>query len=190
MRFIVLEGLDGSGTTTQLTRLVAHLDAVKTAEPTDGPVGRIARASLRDEPGAPALEALPWLFAADRADHLSRVVEPHLAQGRTVVSDRYVPSSLAYQSLTLPLDDVYALNASFRVPDLLLFVEVDVDTALSRIASRAGQAEIYDNHERLTQVHDAYERVLTFLEVRGWPVVRIDGRPSPDQVWRAIEAAL
>lgn len=190
MRFVVLEGLDGSGTTTQLGRLVDHLDAVRTAEPTDGPVGRIARSSLRAEPGAPAMDALPWLFAADRADHLSRVVEPALAQGRTVVSDRYVPSSLAYQSLTLPLEDVWALNASFRVPDLLLFVEVDVDTALARIASRAGQTEIYDTRERLTQVADAYDRVLTFLEVRGWPVVRIDGRPDPDTVWASIREAL
>lgn len=190
MKFFVLEGLDGAGTTTQLERLVAHLDAVRTAEPTDGPVGRIARSSLRADPGAPAMEALPWLFAADRADHLTREVLPSLAAGRNVVCDRYVASSLAYQSLTAPLEDIWALNASFRVPDLLIFVEVDVDTALSRIQGRAGQAEIYDSRERLSVVAAAYDRVLEFLENEGWPVRRVDGRPSPDQVWAQIEALL
>ncbi len=194
-RFIVLEGLDGSGTTTQADLLTAHLAArdvpvVRTNEPTSGPIGRIARQTLGAEPDAPAVDVLPWLFAADRADHLSRTIRPALARGHTVISDRYLPSSLAYQSLTLPLEDVWALNRSFAVPDALLYVHVDVDTALSRIDARAGKKEIYDSQERLTAVHAAYERVMSFLEDQGWPLTRIDGSQSIDAVTDALVAAL
>jgi dTMP kinase len=194
-RFLVLEGLDGSGTSTQAERLLAHLIArdvpvVRTNEPTGGPIGRIARQTLGAEPGAPAIEVLPWLFAADRADHLARTVRPALASGQTVISDRYLPSSLAYQSLTLPLEDVWALNQRFDVPDALLYVAIDVETALSRIDTRAGKREIYDSRERLTAVHAAYETVMAFLVDQGWPVTRIDGSQSIEAVTADLIAAL
>ena len=74
-RFFVLEGLDGAGTTTQAARLAAHLrehgrEVIETHEPTDGPVGRLIRQALRGEEGAVDRQTLPWMFAADRADHL------------------------------------------------------------------------------------------------------------------------
>lgn len=189
-RFIVLEGLDGAGTTTQCDRLEEQLGALRTAEPTAGPVGRIARQTLGAEPGAPALEVLPWLFAADRADHLHRTVLPALAKNRTVVSDRYVPSSLAYQSLTLPLADVWALNRSFRVPDVVFYVDVPADVAMARIEQRSGRREIYDSQEKLAAIRAAYERVMAFLLDEGWPIERIDGRPGVDEVTKAIRAKL
>jgi len=189
-RFIVLEGLDGAGTTTQADILVRESGALQTCEPTSGPLGRIARESLGAKPGAPAMEVLPWLFAADRADHLYRTVLPALSEGKVVVSDRYVPSSLAYQSLTLPLAEVWSLNRSFRVPDVVLYVDIPVETALSRIDARDGEAEIYDTPARLTRVRDAYERVMAFLLDEGWPIVRIDGRPPIEDVAAAIRAAL
>lgn len=191
-RFIVLEGLDGAGTTTQATRLVAGMPAetLSTNEPTSGPIGRIARQSLRAEPGAPPMAALPWLFAADRADHLFRTVVPTLEAGHDVISDRYLPSSLAYQSLTLPLADVWELNRRFRVPDVVLFVEVDVQTALARIHARNETAEIYDTEERLTAVHAAYATVMTFLGEQGWPIATIDGTAPIDDVAAQIQRAL
>lgn len=190
-RFLVFEGLDGAGTTTQSRRLVARLPgALATNEPTDGLVGQIARRSLRGDPDAPPMAALPWLFAADRADHQHRRVLPALEAGRDVVCDRYVPSSLAYQSLTLPLDEVWALNASFRVPDLVLWVRVPVDVALDRIAARGEAREIYEHRERLVAVDAAYTRVFAFLEARGWPVVELDGMQSPDAVEAHVQAAL
>lgn len=189
-RFIVLEGLDGAGTTTQCDRLVEKLGALRTCEPTDGPIGRIARQTLGAQPGAPPVDVLPWLFAADRADHLHRTVLPALSANRTVVSDRYVPSSLAYQSLTLPLGEVWALNRSFRVPDIVLYVEIPVKTALSRIDARGSTREIYDDEDRLDRICSAYERVMAFLEEEGWPIVRIDGRPPIAEVAAQIDAAL
>ncbi len=118
-RFIVLEGLDGAGTTTQAALLAEWLGArgevVQTREPTAGPIGRLIRSSLRAEPDSPAETSLPWLFAADRAEHLTRVIEPALARGAWVISDRYYHSSLAYQSLVQPLERLLALNP-FRAP--------------------------------------------------------------------------
>jgi dTMP kinase len=102
VRFIALEGIDGSGTTTQKARLAAALrdrglDVLETFEPSEGPLGTMARGMLRgDDPAAPDLLAL--VFAADRLEHLSRCIEPALAAGRTVICDRYVLSSLVYQS--------------------------------------------------------------------------------------------
>jgi dTMP kinase len=193
-RFVVIEGLDGAGTTTQAARLCDHLRArgvavTATREPTGGPVGRLIRTTLRDEPGAPDLRALPWLFAADRADHLYRTIEPALARGEWVVSDRYFHSSLAYQSLTLPLARVVELNADFRTPDLTIFLDVPVDRCLARIADRP-EREIYEEAGRLTAIAASYHRVIELLRDRGQPIVTLDGTRSIEEVERAIQAAL
>ncbi|MCO4747876.1 MAG: dTMP kinase [Proteobacteria bacterium] len=192
--FLVLEGLDGAGTTTQTERLCAALrdrggEVLETREPTDGPVGRIIREVLRGDDRAPTVETLPWLFAADRADHLTRKVEPALKRGSYVVSDRYYHSSLAYQSLTLPLEQVAALNA-FRSPHLTFFVDVPVEECLRRITKRGGELEIYERKDKLERIAAAYERVLALVEQRGETVIRIDGTQSPAQVHKAILAAV
>ena len=193
--FIVIEGLDGAGTTTQVQRLVYALQedgaaARSTREPTGGPIGRVIRHTLGGHEDAPSVHSLPWMFAADRSDHLTRTVEPALEAGTIVVSDRYVPSSLAYQSLTLPLEDVLALNARFRVPDLLVFVRAPVATCLARIRARSDSREIYEDDEPLNAVSDAYDRVLERLSQRGDRIVEVDGTQSVDDVATAIEDAV
>lgn len=192
--FLVLEGLDGAGTTTQTTRLVRALterggEVVQTCEPTDGPVGRIIRDVLRGDQRAPTVETLPWLFAADRADHLSRRVEPALKRGAYVVSDRYYHSSLAYQSLTLPLDQVAALNA-FRSPHITFFIDVPVDVCLERISKRGGELEIYEKRDKLERIAEAYEKVMTLVRSRGETVIRIDGTQSAKDVHADILAVV
>lgn len=194
-RFIVIEGLDGAGTTTQVAALAQHLRSHghvvhETHEPTDGPVGRLIRASLRGAEGSVVEQALPWMFAADRADHLSRTVDPALHAGTWVVSDRYLHSSLAYQSLVLPLDDVYDLNRTFRVPDLTVFVDVDVEVCLARIEARGGVREIFERRDRLVAIRDAYEQVLDKLYGRGDPIVRVDGDAEIATVTARIVAAV
>ena len=131
------------------------------------------------------MESLPWLFAADRSDHLFRTVEPALARGATVVSDRYYHSSLAYQSLTMPLEQVAALNR-FRAPDLTVFLDVPVDVCLERIGRRGGPREIYERRDRLQRIAEAYEAVLDLVMARGEHVVRLDGTRSPEAVHNAI----
>jgi len=191
--FIVIEGLDGAGTTTQLARLTDRLTAagrrvLATHEPTDGPIGRLIRQTLRGEPGAVDPACLPWMFAADRADHLSRRIEPTLRAGGVVLTDRYLHSSLAYQSLDLPLADVFALNRHFRVPDLTIIVDVPVAECLRRIDARGAARELFEEQDRLERIAAAYQAVIALLRDRGDPIVRVDGAQPVDQVQAAIWA--
>ncbi|HSP20611.1 MAG TPA: dTMP kinase [Myxococcaceae bacterium] len=185
-RFIVLEGIDGSGTTTQAARLVASLrDAghpvVGTREPSDGPMGLLLRQALTRRLVGVSDRVLALLFAADRLDHLASVVEPALAAGKVVVSDRYVLSSLAYQGMRLPLAWVEALNAAARPADLTLFLEVDVRTASRRRQARGGPVELFDADPVQRAVARAYGRVVR-KHARAQRVVRLDGADTPDAV--------
>ncbi len=193
--FIVVEGLDGAGTTTQVDRLVAKLRAhgrevMATREPTGRSVGRLVRRVLSGDPDFPSARVLPWLFAADRADHLDAMIEPALAAGVIVVSDRYYHSSLAYQSLVQPLAQVHALNATFRAPDLTVFVRVPPEVALARIEARGGDREIFEQLDQLKRIDEAYGRVITLLRGLGQHIVEIDGTPDPDSVARQILEAV
>lgn len=197
--FIVLEGLDGAGTTTQLARLAEGLEAHghvvhRTREPSDGPVGRLIRRTLAHDPSAPAPATLPWMYAADRADHLAREIEPALARGEVVISDRYLHSSLAYQSLQQPLDEVAALNASFRVPDLTVFVEVPVSVSLARIEARlareGGEPELFEERAKLEAIRDAYHRVIERLCARGDRIHVVDGAGDINEVEAGIRASV
>lgn len=193
--FLVLEGLDGAGTTTQLRLLTDHLQrrghrVLATHEPTDRPIGQLIRRVLRAEPGAPSPRCLPWLFAADRADHLEGRIEPALRAGTWVLSDRYVPSSLAYQSLAMDFDEVYSFNQSFRVPDLTLFLAVPVHVALERILQRDAPREIFEVEDRLQAVAERYDQVLQRLKDRGDPWAVLDGTLPVDEVHRQVVAAV
>jgi len=189
-RFVVLEGIDGSGTTTQAARLAASLQAaghavVSTREPSDGPLGVVLRQALTRRLVGLSDRVLALLFAADRLDHLASVVEPALAEGKVVVSDRYVLSSLAYQGMRLPLSWVETLNAAARPADLTLYLEVDPRTAARRRQGRGGAAELFDADEVQRAVARAYGRVVR-KHARAQRVVRVDGRAAPDEVAREI----
>lgn len=197
--FLVIEGLDGAGTTTQAGQLAQALRArglrtTETHEPTERPIGRTLRQALRreltlpdGEPLDPATMAL--LFAADRIDHLRATVEPALRRGEVVISDRYVHSSLAYQSDELPIRWVDAINARARKADLVLWLEVPVEVCLERLARRGGVPDIYERKDVLERVAQRYEEALRLRPER---VVRIDGTASLDGVTselvRAIDA--
>ena len=150
----------------------------ETAEPSDGPIGRMIRQVLREEQmGADGTRmnarSIAALFAADRADHLASEIEPALARGEDVICDRYVHSSLAYQGVETDLDWVASLNSVMPPPDLILFVEVPVEVASQRRAKRAEDAEIYEADPFLAKVADAY-RVAQRIRPAD-PVVTIDG---------------
>ena len=203
-RFIVLEGIDGSGTTTQSARLARRFEesgrsVCLTAEPSTGPVGqflrRVLRREITDATGAP--HSLPWsamalLFAADRLDHVETVVRPALARGSVVVSDRYVLSSLAYQSLTSPggaasLPWITEINSRALRPDLTVVVDVDPDVAAARRASRSGPAELFEVAELQRRLAGAYARAAELLP--GQAVVHVaDGTPDEvhDRIWMAV----
>jgi len=193
-RFIVFEGIDGAGTTTQTGRLATRLLAADrrvwlTSEPTERPVGLLARRILSGE-FAVAPEAVAHVFAADRADHLyspGGIVE-RLADGEIVVCDRYKYSSLAYQTIDVPGDLVESLNAGFDDPELVIFLDLPVHVGEERLATRS-QRDIYERLDFQEKVRERYLRVLANA-CAGVRVVTLDGTLPPDilaeKIWEAV----
>ncbi|UCE87272.1 MAG: dTMP kinase [Deltaproteobacteria bacterium] len=188
---VVLEGLDGSGKSTQAAALVQVLlaaghDVVATREPTDGPYGRRIRAMAASHERVPADELLHW-FQADRREHVARVIAPALAAARVVVSDRYYLSSVAYQG-ALGLDPAEILRqseAEFPQPDLALLLEIPPSAGLERARSRPDPDEpAFEQREFLERVADIYHRLdRPYL-------VRIDARGGEAEVHAAVVTAL
>lgn len=195
-RFIVLEGIDGSGTTTQLDRVAGALTARgrrvhATREPSTGPIGRLLREillgghRLPDGAGVDGL-AMALLFAADRRDHLAREVEPALASGADVISDRYLLSSLAYQAQEADRAWVAGLGRDLRVPDLTLLLDVPVPVAAARRRAAGRPDERYDADDIQLRVASRY-RELVAVTPR---TVTVDASGSIDDVTTAILTAL
>lgn len=181
---IALEGIDGSGTTTQRDLLGTYLrskgyDILLTAEPSTGEIGQMIRRILRKQ--APMTEpALALLFAADRLDHLNREIEPALERDTLVLSDRYLLSSLAYQSLDLPMEWVQEINALARVPDATFFLRVSPATAATRRAQRDIPDERFETRELQERIARAYEEALK--QPAAGEVRTIDGKGGIEAV--------
>lgn len=190
--FIVLEGIDGSGTTTQLDRVTAALRArgrrvVATREPSTGPIGLLLREILSGKhanPDGTTLDgrAMALLFAADRRDHLTREIEPALAAGFDVISDRYVLSSLAYQAIEADRMWVERLAEGVRAPDLTVLLDVDIGVAAQRRLKAGRPVERYDADGTLARVAAHYRKLATVVA----SVVSLDGSAPIDDVTVAI----
>ncbi len=191
-RFVVFEGGEASGKSTQAARLAAALGAVLTREPGGTDVGARVRALLLDPAtGAldPRTEAL--MMIADRAQHVAAVIEPSLAAGRHVVSDRHVGSTIAYQGGGRGLDraelqQVSDWGAAGCRPDLVLLLDVPVDVAHGRLQGAPDRLEGEDRgfHERVRS---------SFLEQAAADPARwvvIDAAAGPDAVWADVAAAV
>ncbi|OGQ13576.1 MAG: dTMP kinase [Deltaproteobacteria bacterium RBG_16_71_12] len=190
-RLIVLEGADGTGTTTQARTLAHHLTSRGrtvhvTAEPSRGPIGALIRQLLSgDRPREQIHRELALLFAADRLDHVAREIEPELARGVDVISDRYLLSSLVYQGLDLPIEWVASLNQHAPAADVTLLVTLPVEAALARIAGRAGQRELFDARETQARVHARYLELAPRVDA-----VVVDGQGPIAEVSARLIAAL
>jgi dTMP kinase len=202
--FIVLEGIDGAGTTTQARLLVDWLQAagrqvVLTAEPTHGPIGstirQILRGRLMQSPAGKPLpveeETMALLFAADRADHLRNTVLPALEAGAIVVSDRHYLSSLAYQALGVDMEWVASLNSRFRRPDLTVMLDVDPQVSLCRKQAQGLAVERYEHLHFLDRVRANYRKAAELAQAAGERVTWLDGGASiavvQEQVRRLVE---
>jgi dTMP kinase len=192
---IVLEGLDGAGTTTQVKRLVEHLRAANraahaTREPSDGPVGKLIREMLTGNhaiTGAKISQStFGLLFAADRLDHLQREVEPQLAAGATVVSDRWYHSSLAYQGTGAERDWIAMLNGRARKPDLTIFLEVRPEVAAARRVAAGRVQELFEDLRMQEEVAAGYQATIAELRAQGERIVTIDGEAPADAVFSAV----
>ncbi|WP_435069004.1 dTMP kinase [Haloplanus sp. C73] len=188
---LTLEGLDGSGKTTAWRALRdRYPSAVFTREPTDSWYGDAVYRSVDDEDADPLAEL--FLYTADHADHLSRVVRPALEDGSLVVSDRYSDSRIAYQAATLadsPIDDpfdyIHDLHEPFsRAPDATLYFDIDPETA----AERSGETNKFERADYLRTVREQYERLI---EAEPDRFVRIDATRTReavlDDVFDAVE---
>lgn len=201
-KLIVLEGVDGAGTTTQSARLCAALaertQVRQTREPSTGPVGALLRQALTGRwvsPGERGAQPPHWatlalLFAADRHDHLEVEVLPLLAAGVSVVSDRYYHSSVAYQSLSAgaSLDTVgwiRTLNQHARRPDLTIVLDVPAEVAEQRRNARGGR-ELFDEPELQRKLVDFYARLEAHFP--GEAIVHVAGDRPIDEVSAAILA--
>jgi len=178
--FICVEGLDGCGKTTQTKLLVRKMrkmgwDAVYTAEPSRGKIGKfIKKYCLQGEKRTfPIVEAL--LFAADRFEHVEREVIPALNEGKIVVSDRYVYSSLAYQGAAgLDLKWIEMINEHAIRPDLAIFVDVEPEAVIKRLKPKKS---VMENLETQRKVREVYVKFVEKEEL-----VRIDGNKSKKEV--------
>ncbi len=196
-RLIVLEGLDGAGTTTQARRLADHLNthghaAHVTREPSDGPIGVLIRQMLTGGHAIPgqalSQSTFGLLFAADRLDHLQREVEPRLAAGITVISDRWYHSSLAYQGTGADRDWIAALNARARRPDLTLFLEVRAEVAAARRAAAGRVQELFEDIRMQEEVAAGYRATNAELLAQGERIETLDGEATQDEVFAQILA--
>ena len=194
--FIVLEGIDGAGTTTQLQNLVAWgkglgRGVTPSFEPSDGPIGAYIRSALRGERTPPPQDAIALMFAADRLDHVSRVIEPGLKRGDLVFCDRYVGSSLAYQGSLCEPGWVRQINSRATIPDLTLYLRIDPDVALERVSHREGaHRDMYETKELLERISSAYDQVYGVTGARELDAVVIDAAAPIDEVFRACCAAV
>ncbi|WP_049922620.1 dTMP kinase [Halopiger djelfimassiliensis] len=190
---VTLEGLDGSGKTTVWEALQeVYPEARFTREPTNSWYGDVVYRSIDDDDADPLAEL--FLYTADHADHLSRVIDPALDRGDLVISDRYADSRFAYQGATLAADDrhdlddpleyVVEVHRAFSIePDLTVFLDVDPETA----AERAGTTNKFERAEYLESVQTNYERLIERDPDR---FVRVDATQPPAAVLERVKDAV
>lgn len=161
--FIVLDGPDGAGTTTQCRMLAEQLhasgiDVLLTAEPTDGPIGGWIRQLLSGQQQVSPL-ALQLLFCADRALHSEQVIAPALAAGKTVICDRYWYSTVAYaEAQDLQSATLRRLNESFPEPTCVIFTLPPIEVSLERMGRRPDH-DLFEREDLQRKIHDAYARM-------------------------------
>ena len=198
-KFIALEGIDGSGKSTQIERLVRRLtergiSCHATREPTGRPVGALIRQALTGQtPLDPRVIAA--LYAADRIDHLVNGEDGLLAlveRGVTVIADRYYFSSYAYHSVDLDMDWVIGANsvsAGLLRPTLTVFLDVPADLAMERIRRGRDRQELFEREDRLRRTRTLYFEA--FERLKGTEAVAVvDGTGPEDEVEERVWAAV
>lgn len=203
--FIVIEGTDGSGVSTQAERLEKKLrekgrEVYLTKEPTDGPAGAMLRLALagrlvhqKDASSLQPFEphTLALLFAADRMDHLHGDIIPKLNMGITVISDRYYLSSYAFQGLYVDIEWLQEINSHCLRPDLTILLSVDGAICYKRIQRRRWHTELFEKEEEIEGVRQNYLKVIQRLIWQGENIAVIDGKQSitviHQQILQAVE---
>lgn len=180
--FIVFEGLDGSGSSTQASMLSSKLRengyvAFSTKEPTNNIIGGLIRGQLTHDWSA-SLECLELLFAADRAHHLDREIIPALKDKRIIISDRYFFSTVAFGSLELDKNWLIELNRQFIYPDITFILKVPAKDCIKRMKKSRFEMELFEEEKKLTKTWHTY----AWLAENYPNVYVIDGTQSINQI--------
>ena len=188
-KFIVIEGLDGSGKSAQVDLVINFLkekgkDVVVTREPTmESEAGRKIKQALRKEIVVEPLE-LQKLYVQDRREHLQNKVVPALKEGKFVVSSRYAFSTFAYgYSDGLDVDELVKMNEEFLLPDLTIIVDVEPESCIERIEGRGEPVELFEKLEKLTKVNEIYKKVNIMFE----NIVVVNGERTIPEVFEEIK---
>lgn len=186
---IVLEGIDGTGKSTQAKLLAATLRdsghrVILSREPTDGAFGRRLRESATTGRLSPEEEL--QLFLQDRREHVETLIEPALQSGEIVILDRYYFSSMAYQGVRgFDPQEIRRVNEEFAPkPDLMLLLDLSIDSALERIGVRDGEANEFEQRESLQLCSEIFHSVQDDF------VTIIDADQSIEGIQAAIESAV
>jgi len=188
MKFIVFEGIDGSGLSTQSYLLKEYLLKTKakvllTKEPTNGMIGMLIKNTLRKRINFDDA-TLALLFAADRMDHLANI---NFYAYDYVISDRYYISNFAYQSQTIDLNFLIEINRYARKPDKVIFLEVKPETCIERITNNRECIELYENIEQLKLIKENYLKILEYLKIKfDLDVVFVNGNKNIEEVRKDI----
>jgi dTMP kinase len=190
--FIVLEGLDGAGTSTQLRMIDRQLNKERiphccTFEPTRGHIGRLIWDVLKGKKSVHPY-TLALLFAADRKEHLEQPgvgIISRAGKGELVVTDRYLFSSLAYQSIENGFQKVLFLNARFPLPSHLFFIDTSPEVCQERMLRRR-RKEIFDRLAFQRRVCETYQKAFDTFSNSKMVLHRIDGNQSPEVVFRSV----
>ncbi|MCQ2354720.1 MAG: dTMP kinase [Clostridia bacterium] len=189
--FIVFEGTDGCGKTTQ-TELLRRRIAETTCRPcvyeqepnSRNLTGAIIRAALYGSAKI-SPEAMAYMHVADRLEHIDYVL-PLLRSGTNIVCDRYYVSNMAYNATEkLPMEKIFELNVPCRDalrPDAIIFLDIDPEVSAARRSADRTSKEIYDADETQRRVRENYHRVLDYLEAQGDNVIRINAARTVDEV--------
>ncbi len=182
-KFIVIEGMDGSGKTVQIKLLSGSLknkniQIVETKNPTNGRIGTLIREHHLKNHTVPLADAL--MFAADRAEQVETIIKPSIEQGNVVISDRYYHSNLVYQSNQgIPFSWLKQINKFFPKPDLTIILDIELISALKRINSNRGQKEKFENDKFLKSIRKKYLQLPKKLKEN---FVLIDGDREIEKV--------
>jgi dTMP kinase len=193
--FIAIEGIDGSGKSTQAKNIATRLEAeghkvYLTFEPTDMRIGKMIRSILGGKEKADE-KVIAALFVADRLDHIlheTNGILKKLADGYTVITDRYYFSSYAYHGAHMDMDWVIQSNkmaADILKPDVNIFVDVSPEVAMKRINANRATIEIYETLDNLKAVQAQYHKAFEKLK-QSEHIVSVNGDETPEKVSEAL----
>lgn len=185
-KFLVIEGMDGAGTTTQTKMLKDYLEksgrtVIASAEPTKSIIGQEIRKLLAKpiESEQNLLTSLALCFAADRMQHVHEVINPGLASHDFVILDRYTMSSYVYQGIHMPTEFVAQINHYAPKPDLTIVCDIDANLAHERLSARKTSKDFYEKLPLLERIRNRY---LHFAKISPSPCVVVDASDSVSQV--------